>query len=138
MARFNAKVGGRVRGADARRQMAGVINAYSRLVRHIEEATPEILMEALEPTFEKSQEYCPRDTGELLNSGYLEIRELRGKPTVEMGYGFGGSPSYAVAVHENLEWRHKAPTRAKWLQTAIEEDEQAIQGRIVRAYSGMF
>ena len=135
---FRAKVGGRVRGGDATRQMAGVVNNYRRLVRHIEETTPEILLEALEPTFKKSKEYCPKDTGALVESGYLEVRELRKKPTVEIGYGFGGNPSYTVAVHENLEWRHKSPTRAKWLQAALEEDANAIRGRIIRSYSGMF
>lgn len=137
-ARFNAKVGGRVRGKDATAQMRGVLNNYKRLIRHIEEATPEILLESLEPTFELSQEYCPKDTGALVDSGYLEIVQEGRKPTVQIGYGRGGSPPYTVRVHENLEWRHKSPTKAKWLQAALEEDEKAIQGRIIRSYAGIF
>lgn len=137
VAKFRAYAGSQ-RG-DASKSMRGVVNAYNRLIRYLENATPEILVEALEPTYRKSQEYCPKDTGALKDSGYLEIVEHRnGKITVEMGYGFRGQPEYAARVHENLEWRHKRPTRAKWLQVALEEDEQAIRGRIIRAYAGIF
>lgn len=122
----------------ASRGMERVLKNYGRLISHIEQATPEILMEAMQPTFDKSQEYVPVDTSALKESGYLEIVEYRRTPRVEIGYGRNGEPDYAVAVHENLEWRHKSPTRAKYLQSAINEDEQAIRGRIIRAYSGMF
>lgn len=115
----------------ARASMKGIINNYRKLVDHLEGVTAPVLYEALEPTFAKSLEYCPQDTGALRASGYLEITQFRGTPTVEMGYGAGGSPGYAVAVHENLEWRHKSPTRAKWLQVALAEDATVIQGRII-------
>ncbi len=134
--KFRAHVSGSRTSATS--GMRGVLRNYERLIGHMEMATPEILMEAMEPTFDKSQDYCPEDTGELRESGYLEITQFRKQPRVEIGYGRGGEPEYAVAVHENLEWRHKAPTRAKWLQIAVEEDAQAIQGRIIRQYTGMF
>lgn len=133
---FRAHVSGS--RTSASRGMANVLKNYERLIGNIEEATPEILYEALEPTFKKSQDYCPKDTGELVESGYLEIVTFRKQPRVEIGYGKGGEPEYAVRVHENTEWRHKSPTRAKWLQAALEEDAQAIRGRVIRAYSGMF
>lgn len=122
----------------ARAQMAEVIKNYENLIRHIEEITPELLLEALEPTFELSQEYCPKDTGALVASGYLEIREFRGRARVDMGYGRGGIPDYAAAVHENMEWRHKAPTRAKWLQVALSEDSANIEERIISGYREVF
>ncbi len=117
--------------ASATQSWAGIMANYRRFVKHVEEVTPGILLAALEPTFEKSQEYCPKDSGALVNSGYLVVESFRGKPRVAMGYGRGGNPTYAAAVHENLEWRHKEPTRAKWLQVALEEDDSAIRGRIV-------
>lgn len=123
---------------DARSSMARVISNYRRLINELENVTPDILLEALEPTFEKSQEYCPYDTGRLRDSGYLQITQFRGNPTVEIGYGLGGEPPYTVNVHENLEWRHKYPTRAKWLEVALLEDDQAIQQRIISAYKEMF
>lgn len=123
---------------NARNAMNQVVKRYKKLIDQLEIATPNILYAALEPTFEKSQDYCPQDTGRLVASGYLEIVEFRGKPTVQIGYGKGGDPEYAVTVHENLEWRHKAPTRAKWLQVALAEDANDIERRIVSAYQGMF
>lgn len=120
--------------ANVRRQMALIVEDYERLIHYIEDVTPEVIFDALEPTFEKSKEYCPKDTGDLVKSGYLEIVDGR----VEIGYGRGGNPSYAVTVHENLEWRHKAPTRAKWLQVALDEDEQQIQNRILTRLGRIF
>ncbi len=141
--RLNAKVGRRYTSADSahsansKRARAGfnnVLKNFSMLIDHLHDVSPQVMVEALEPTFELSKEYCPEETGALKASGYLEITSFRGTPTVEIGYGKGGSPDYAVTVHENLEWRHKAPTRAKWLQVALEEDAANIQDRIVSGY----
>jgi len=93
-----------------------------------------VLYNALEPAFELSKEYCPVDTGAMVDSGYLEISTFRGVPTVEIGYGRAGNPPYTVEVHENLEWRHKDPTRAKWLQVALAESAGQIQDDIRRGY----
>lgn len=138
MSSFKAQVGTVRGGRDARAAMSAVINNYNRLIRHIERVTPEILLESLKPTFEKSQEYCPIDTGAMKESGYLEIVQQGDRPVVQMGYGFGGNPPYTATVHENLEWKHKAPTRAKWLQVAIEEDEGEIRGRILTNLRSIF
>lgn len=119
----------------ARAAMNAVSRNYNALIKHIKDVTPEVLIEALEPTFEKSKVYCPEDTGRMKASAFLEITP---GGTVAMGYGKGGNPEYTAEVHENLEWRHKSPTRAKWLQVALEEDEQDIQRRIVAAYGGIF
>ena len=116
---------------DARAAMRNIIRRYQRFVHNVEDAMPDAIFNALVPTYNKSQVYVPKDTGALADSGYLEITDFRGKPRVEIGYGGGGDPEYAVKVHETMEYRHKAPTRAKWLQIALEEDEQAIQQRIV-------
>jgi hypothetical protein len=147
--RFNSNVGPKRLGSgssdeykdvvrNTRRDMDRVIDNYRRLVQHLELVSPEVLYDALQPTFQLSQEYCPIDTGKLKASGYLEITQFRGVPTVEIGYARGGDPEYAVNVHENLEWRHKAPTRAKWLQVALQEDAPQIQSRIVNSYRRVF
>lgn len=116
----------------ARMSMRRIINNYRKFVGNVEAALPEILKDALEETFDKSKEYCPKDTGALVESGYLEITGFRGQTRVEIGYGKGGDPEYAAKVHENLEFRHKSPTRAKWLQIALEEDANKIQSKIVQ------
>lgn len=100
-----------------------------------EDISPDIIMEAMEPTFKKSQTYCPYRTGDLRNSGYLEVASRsRGGQRVEMGYAKGGKPRYAAQVHENLEMFHRSPTRAKWLEAAINEDTTAISDRIADGY----
>lgn len=117
-----------------RAQMENIINTYRNFVEHIEDMTPEILEEALLPTFEKSLAYCPRDTGRMADSGYLETQAHTGVVSVEMGYGRGGEPPYTVFQHENLDFHHEPPTRAKWLQGALEEDADDVSFRIFEGY----
>lgn len=123
---------------DARAAMNNVAQNFQKLVNHIEGITPQVLYDSLVPTFHKSQVLCPTDTGKMKASGYLELVEFRGTPTVQIGYGRGNNPPYTAAVHENLEWRHKAPTRAKWLQVALTEDDGAIQLKIVNDLKRVF
>lgn len=102
------------------------------------EITAEIMREALIPTFEKSQIYCPVKTGDLRDSGYLEIVQFRGSPRVEMGYGAGGKPPYAILVHEASEMYHKPPTRSHWLLAAMLEDTDLMEQRLKASYKALF
>lgn len=120
-----------------RAQMEQIERNLTEVIKQITEETPEILLEALEPTFRKSQLYVPVKTGELKQSGYLEVRKTASGATVEIGYGKGGRPNYAVYVHELTGYYHKPPTRAKFLQAAIEEDMDAIRDRLETAYRNM-
>lgn len=115
--------------------MRALENDLVGILDQFEDATPEIIVEALEPTFEKSKVYCPKDTGELVASGYLEIVRKGQSPYVEMGYGKGGKPRYAPYVHEMLNLKHAAPTRAKWLQHAVQEDLGVIATRLATGYT---
>jgi ribosome modulation factor len=119
--------------ADVKRQMKAVQDELESILEQVGDVTPDIALEALKPTFEKSQEYCPVQSGELKKSGYLEIVRKGDRPYVEIGYGKGGKPRYAPVVHE-MPTYHEPPTRSKWLQAAIEEDESAIMDRIADGY----
>lgn len=99
-------------------------------VNQLEGFLPEDMLAALEPTFDKSQELVPVDTGDLKDSGYLEVEAFRGNVRVEMGYGRNNFPDYAIFVHENLEARHAAPTQAKFLEQPVNEDYYAIIQRL--------
>lgn len=100
-----------------------------------EGVTPEILMEALQPTFLKTQERVPQQTGKLKRSGYLEIvTRSSGKVEVELGYAKGGNPDYAVYVHEMQGIPHAPPTSAKFVEQPINEDLGDIIDRIDRGY----
>jgi hypothetical protein len=109
-------------------------NIVMKTADAFEEVTPEIMLDALQPTKDKADLYCPKKTLALVNSGYLEITGTGSRARVEMGYAKGGSPSYAVYVHEIVEYHHEAPTRSKWLQAAMFEDLNQIWANLCSNY----
>lgn len=115
-------------------QMKVLTEELKDIFDQIEGASAEITKEALEPTFEKSKYYCPKDTEALVNSAYLEVNTFRGKPQVEMGYGRGGTPRYAPYVHEMTTYQHAFPTRSKFLEAAIDEDMAVLPTRLADGY----
>lgn len=115
-------------------QVKALTNDLDYIFQQFEDVTPEVTKDAMEPTFEKSKVYCPKDTHALVDSGYLEIVAFRGRPRVEIGYAKGGVPRYAVYVHEMTELSHEAPTRSKWLEAAINEDMFSIIDRVASGY----
>lgn len=120
--------------AAAQRSSKAITEQILNIFDQFEEASEEIMLEALEPTKELADSYCPVDTGRMLASGYLEVTTFRGKPRVEIGYGRGGTPDYTAYVHENMEMPHDPPTRAKWLQAAVMEDLGGIYSRLATGY----
>lgn len=119
---------------NVRRQMQNILKNYAAFVGHMDQQSAEVLIAALQPTFDKSQEVVPKDTRALMHSGYLESRKFRGRTVVEIGYARGGSPYYAAKVHEDLEAFHQSPTKAKFLEQPLLEDESQIQERILRGF----
>lgn len=120
-----------------RSQMEQIERNITDFIQEVTDQTSDILLEALQPTFDKSQQYVPLLTGRLKESGYLEGTKTASGGTVTIGYGKAGDPGYAVFVHEMTGYYHKPPTRAKFLQAALEEDMEAIQDRIIKAYASM-
>lgn len=117
--------------ADINRQWKQIEDKILSIFNQLEDASEDIMLAALEPTFEKARDvYCPHFTGELRASGYLEVASFRGKPRVEMGFGKGGKPDYTVHVHELPEPYHEPPTRWKFLQAAMMEDLDEIYSRL--------
>lgn len=114
--------------------MKEITNNLLYCLDQFEGASAEIMYDALKPTFDKTQIYCPHRSGALRDSGYLEIVQWRGTPQVQMGYAKGGNPDYAVYVHEMVEIPHVAPTRAKWVEVAVNEDFGGIIDRIADGY----
>lgn len=108
-----------------RAQLQELKDNFSKLFENIDTQSAQIVAEALEPTFEKSQIYVPVKSGDLKASGYLESSSFRGHATVEIGYGKGGEPPYAVFVHE-MPIYHAPPTQDKFLQRPLEEDAEQI------------
>lgn len=115
-------------------QMQQIAARINQIFAEAADACPEAMLEALRPTKELADMYCPTDTGDMLASGYLEITDADGdNPTVEIGYGRGGEPYYTPIVHEDMNAKHKPPTRAKWLEVAMVEDLDNMLKRIADA-----
>lgn len=105
------------------------------IIQQFEEVTPDFMVEALRPIFEESQRIVPRNTGDLANSGYLEVVSGRtGNIWVDMGYGRNNTPDYAVYVHEMVQIPHKAPTQAKFLEQPVNEGLGDIIDRLAAKY----
>ena len=89
---------------------------------------PDILFNALARVVEgtimaESLEEVPVRTGQLRRSGAVnEPRKQGRKIVIEFGYG----TDYAVYVHENLNNRHKPPTKAKYLEDPVKRNIRRI------------
>ena len=122
--------------ADATRQVRSsfkdVLKNFDAWAEHMQDVSPEVLRNALQPTFDESQKLVPVDTQALKNSGYLEVRKLRGRTVAEIGYGRGGYPHYAVFVHEHLESYHAAPTQAKFLEEPLRKNIDQIVNDVLK------
>lgn len=108
-----------------------LVATLKSIVNQFDAVTEDIMIEALEPTFAKSQEYVPVLTGELKASGYLQKTGSGSRKRVEIGYGRGGQPRYAAIVHERTDIPHAKGKQAKFLQRAVMEDLDGIHDRIV-------
>ena len=93
-----------------RSQMKSIEDTVTEIIQSIEGVTEEAVKAGLEPIFKRSQELVPVDTHALRNSGYIETRKTNRGVTGEVGYAKGGSPHYAVFVHEMVDIPHAAPT----------------------------
>jgi len=111
--------------------MRDVLQTFKRFVEHVNNVTPEIIKDGLQPAFNLSQVYVPKDTLKLMRSGFLEARREGTSIQVEIGYGKNGFPYYAGTVHERVEVQHAAPTRSKYLEAALIETSEEVQKRIL-------
>lgn len=123
--------------AAMREQSKEMTDALLEVLTIFEEATPDIMVEALQPTRRLAEYYTPKDTRALVESSYLEVTSFRGKPRVELGFARGGNPPYAMYVHEILDYKHASPTGAKFLERALKEDMTGIYQRLAEGYKDL-
>lgn len=111
---------------NARQDMAEIIRRYETLIRHLENITPQILFNAVQPVRNRAAVYVPKKTGALAASERIQFGVSEGgKPMVSLTYG-DESAWYAAIVHEMVGLNHESPTRAKYLQAALEEEMDAF------------
>lgn len=118
---------------DVQKMVKTLEDEFEYIFDQFEDVTPDIVYDALKPTFDKSQVYVPHLTGQLKDSGYLEVTQRGKHPYVEIGYGKGGKPRYAPVVHE-LPTFHEHPTRSKFLEAAVNEDLFDVYDRVAEGY----
>jgi hypothetical protein len=106
--------------------MATIISRYEALINRLRGITPVALQDAMLPAFNKSQVYVPKKTRALMQSGQLNVFPMEGDvATAEIVYG-SEEAWYAALVHEAVWLNHTFPTRAKYLQNAMEEEVDAF------------
>lgn len=120
--------------ANMAKQSRALTDLLLEILDAFEEATPEIMVEALTPTKALAEYYTPKDTHALVQSSYLEITSFKGKPRVELGFAKAGKPHYGAYVHERMDVAHAAPTSAKFLERALKEDLTGIRDRLAQGY----
>jgi hypothetical protein len=120
--------------ANAIKSSKAITDAILGIFDQFEEAATEIMIESLEPTLELADYYCPKDTGDLVNSHYIKEARKGSESRVEIGYALGGVPRYAAFVHEATWIPRRTPERSKFLQAAVMEDLTNIYNRIGFGY----
>ena len=110
---------------DARAAMANIIVQYEDLIKRLGSVTPTALRNAMLPVFRRSQVYVPKKTGDLMDSGRLDVYPTPSGAEAYITYG-NDKVFYAAMVHEFVWLNHEPPTRAKYLQSAMEEELDAF------------
>ncbi len=117
-----------------RQQMVLIRKNMLKVVDYVNVITPEAIEFALKPIFEESQRLVPVDSGKLKASGFVETRRTSTGTVAAIGYARFGKPGYAAFVHERLDVFHRAPTQAKFLETAVVTRIDDFRRRIVFFY----
>ena len=128
MARIQLHVGRRTTkdplDADYVNAMMKEIKAIERnlvtVMKTAKNLLPGALKAGVKPIFDESQRLVPVDTGKLKASGFVNARMTQKGAKVDIGYGKGNRPDYAMMVHERLESAHASPTQAKYLTQAVQ------------------
>ena len=83
------------------------------VVKAINEAAADALEECIDDLYEKSQEICPTDQGDLKESAQMFVdRELL---IGRVGYG----TNHAIVQHERQDFKHKPGQQAKFIEAPL-------------------
>jgi hypothetical protein len=101
--------------------------------QEIEKMLYEVMNQVMEKVFAESQVLVPVNTGALQDSGRIVRtgKMFGGLPEIAVVYG-GGIVNYAVAVHEDTEAYHEHPTRAKYLEIPLLENQEVLADLIAQ------
>lgn len=91
-----------------------------------------VLKDAALHVLQVSNTRVPLQDGHLQNSGDTAVD--RDEMRAYVSY----SQPYAVAQHENLDWKHAPGREAKYLEKALEEEAPAVQALIAQQLKELF
>lgn len=113
------------------RQWAKQLNVF---LKEVESAVPLAVREGLFPIYETSQILVPVDTGDLKESGFIDVEvSPKGRSiTGTVGYGENNMPPYTLIVHEDLTVFHEVPTQAKFLEEAFNREADDVEDNMKR------
>ena len=104
------------------RQAQALTDKILQVAQNVGDATPDAILFALQPIYERSQELVPVRTGKLKSSGFLTIiTTTANNVKAAIGYARYGQPHYAAFVHEMVHIPHAKGTQAKFLEAAVNE-----------------
>ena len=103
------------------------IRKFPEKARQIDKLLQRTFDEVMEKVYNESQVLVPVKTGALKRSGKVVKRPIgaSGMPESSVTYG-NGSVDYAIVVHEDLQVTHADPTRAKYLEIPLVENEKLL------------
>lgn len=82
--------------------------------------------QGLETVLAASNAIVPLDEGPLQRSGKVDVDEERLEGTVSY------DTPYAVIQHENLDYKHAPGRQAKYLETALNQNRNAVRDAVAR------
>ncbi|MDP9843253.1 minor capsid protein [Streptosporangium lutulentum] len=95
-------------------------------------AAERALRDAAEHVLGVANTRVPIQEGHLQNSGATSVDRS------EMRASISYDQPYAVAQHENLDWKHAPGRQAKYLETALEEEASAVQALLAQQLKELF
>ena len=115
----------------------GVRRSLEEIRRIALKAVAGALYQEAELIMSESVKITPVDTGALRGTAHVKLPEFTGE-NVRINFGFGGPAApYAVDVHENPIYRHKAPTTYKFLEGPALLAVRGLSQRVVRRIGRM-
>lgn len=107
-----------------------VINNLKRIQGGTKQDAAAALYQEATKVMADSNPLVPKDTGALVNSGYVDKPQIRGNDvSVEMGYG-GPAVKYAEKQHEEESYRHNPGQQAKYLEEPFEANKEGFYERV--------
>lgn len=105
-----------------------------KIAAHMKAASTDGLQLAVQHLLKVSRDQVPLEEGSLERSGRADVDAASGRGYVS--YGTGVAAAYAVIQHERLDFRHDSGRNAKYLENAMNSEQQTLAGLIAGALRG--